>query len=314
MRLRQIKFQVLALSIFGLGFASLTSCETNLELVQSIDQEFSEISSMEIDGGFLDIIYQGDQNISVVNLIGTLESNRPGKYEIEYQEENGKLRIELKKSGGGSGNARGKIYLTGPAFMELDIESSSGNVQIHNLISDEFEFDGGSGNIELTNVSSNVIDLELSSGNIVASDLTGNMELEISSGNASVSNLVGDLNAIGSSGRFKFSNIKGKVNTSLNSGNVTMTKIEELGKLKVSSGNCEVVDSSLGENTVLESSSGNITINTNSNLNDFNFDLRTSSGNLRVGESTSSGSLKIDNGSPYTVSGVVSSGNIQIRN
>ncbi|PZX54021.1 DUF4097 family beta strand repeat-containing protein [Algoriphagus chordae] len=313
MKLKQIKFRLLALVMVVLTFASLTSCDTNLELVQTINEEFPDISSIEIDAGFLDVSYQGDENTEVVTLVGSLESNKSGKYQIEYRVEQGELIIELDKKGGGSSNSRGKISLKGPVLMEIDLESSSGNIQVHNLVSNEFEFDGGSGNLELTNVSAKKIDLELSSGNINASDLTGDVEVEISSGNASISNLAGNINAEGSSGKFTFSNIEGKVNSSLNSGNISMAGVQELGKLKVSSGNCNVKNSSFGVQTVLETSSGNISIQTNSNLEDFNFDLKTSSGKLRVGESTSSGSLKIDNGSPYTVSGVASSGNIEIR-
>ncbi|WP_339751501.1 DUF4097 family beta strand repeat-containing protein [Algoriphagus aquimarinus] len=314
MKLEQIKFQLSALIMFPLIFASLTSCDTNLELVQSVDTEFTDISVLEIDAGFLDVSYQGDENLDLVELVGSLESNRPGRFQIEYREEQGKLIIELKSSGGGSTNSRGEISLKGPARMEIDFKSGSGNSQIHNLILNKFDFDGGSGNLELTNISAEIIDLELGSGNIKASNLTGDLALKISSGNASVSNLKGNIDAVGSSGKFTFSNIDGKVNSSLNSGNISLNGIRELGKLKVSSGNCTVESSYLGAKTILESSSGNMSIRTNSNLDDFNFDLKTSSGNLRVGESTSSGSLKIDNGSPYTVSGVVSSGNIQIRN
>lgn len=314
MKTKQIKFRLLALSTLGLALSSMTSCDTDLELVQSINEEFSGIASIEIESSFLDVTYQGNENAESVQLLGSLESSRPGNYSIEYRVDQDKLIIEVERDGIGAGNNRGYLNLSGPELMNIDLDAGSGNIQITHVSSQEFEFDGGSGNLELANVSAPLIDLELSSGKINATQLVGNVELEISSGNATISNLEGNINAVGSSGKFNFSQINGKVSSSLNSGNGSLSGVKEIGKLKISSGNYTVEDSYLGPTTRLESSSGNFDIQTDSNLDDFNYDLKSSSGNLRVGESTSSGSLKINNGSPYTVSGVVSSGNIQIRN
>ena len=314
MKRKQIKIWTIALSFLILGSATLTSCDTNLELVQSINEEFSGITSIEIESSFLDVNYQGLENAESVQLLGALESNKSGKYSIEFRVEDSRLIIEVERIGIGGGNSRGYLNLTGPVLMDFDLEASSGNVKISRITSNEFEFDGGSGNLELINVTAPRIDLELSSGRIEASHLVGDVEMEISSGNAIISDLDGNINAVGSSGKFNFTAINGKVNSTLNSGNGTLSRVKEIGKLKISSGNYSVEDSYLGPNTLLEGSSGSLDIKTDSDLSAFNFDLKTSSGNLSVGQSTSSGSLKIDNGSPYTVSGVVTSGNIQIRN
>ena len=312
MKVQQIKFRLLALSLLGLG---MTACDTNLELVQSIDEEFTGISSIEIESSFLDVNYQGIESGTSVHFLGALESNKAGKYSIEYSVDQDKLIIKVDKNGiSGSGNSRGYINLTGPVLMDLVLDAGSGNIKINHVTSDDFVFRGGSGNLELGYINAPEINLQLSSGRINAYELAGDVELEISSGNASITNLDGNINAVGSSGKFSFEKINGIVNSSLNSGNGDLNHVQELGRLKISSGNYTVDNSYLGANTKFEGSSGNFDIQTASDLSDFNFDMKTSSGNLKVGESTSSGSLKIDNGSPYTVSGIVSSGNIRIRN
>ncbi len=310
----QIKNRPFLHFVLGAIVIGVTSCDTEMELVQSIDQEFSGISSLDIESAFLDVTYTGDPNKQEVHLVGSLESSRNGNYSIEYRVDDDKLIIEVERRGIGTGKNRGYLNLTGPELMNLDLEAGSGNVVINKVSSGAFEFDGGSGNVELNNISAPLIELELSSGKIQASNLVGNVDLEISSGNATISKLEGNINAVGSSGKFMFSEINGKVNSSLNSGNGELNKVQEIGKLKISSGNYTVKDSSLGATTRFEGSSGNFDVQTSSNLQDFNFDLKSSSGNIVVGESSSSGSLKINNGSPYTVSGVVSSGNIRIRN
>ena len=314
MKTTPIKIQITVLALVATVLGALTSCETDLELVQSINEEFEEVNSIEIESSFLDVSYIGNPNMESVQLIGVLESNRAGNYSIEYKVIQKKLVIEVERNGHGGGNNRGHLSLTGPELMDIKLEAGSGSIQISQVIAQDFEFIGGSGNVELADISSPTLDLELSSGRINAYNLVGDVDLEISSGNANISNLEGNLNAIGSSGKFTFKMIKGFVNCSLNSGNGVLTEVQEIGRLKISSGNFTVNESYFGSDTRFEGSSGNFNIQTDSNLNDFNFDMRTSSGNIRVGESTSSGTLKIDNGSPYTVSGVVSSGNIQIRN
>ncbi|WP_192350136.1 DUF4097 family beta strand repeat-containing protein [Algoriphagus sp. Y33] len=314
MKLKQIKFRLLSLSTFWLGIASLTSCDSDLELVQSINEEFPGITSIQIESSFLDVTYQGNENSQSVHLLGTLESSRGGNYFIEYRVDRNKLIIEVERRGIGKGNNRGYLNLSGPKLMNIDVETGSGNSYINNVSSQEFQFEGGSGNLELSHISAPHIDLELSSGKVTASHLVGDVELEVSSGIATFSYVEGDITAVGSSGNFDFRQINGKVTSSLNSGNGSLNKVQEIGRLRISSGNYKVDASYLGVNTRFEGASGNFDIKTDSDLNDFNFDLKSSSGNLSVGGSTSSGSLKIDNGSPYTVSGVVSSGNIQIRN
>ncbi|SFT53799.1 Putative adhesin [Algoriphagus locisalis] len=314
MKTKPIKIRIAIFALVATAFSILTSCETNLELVQSINEQFEEVNSIEIESSFLDVSYIGSPTMESVQLIGALESSRAGNYSIEYKLVQHKLIIEVERNGNGGGNHRGYINLTGPELMNIDLDAGSGTVQISQVNAEEFELDGGSGNFELTDISAPILDLQLSSGRINAYNLVGDVDLEISSGNANISNLEGNINAIGSSGKFTFKMIKGLVNCSLNSGNGVLTGIQEIGKLKISSGNFNVNESYFGADTRLEGSSGNFNIQTESNLNDFNFDLKTSSGNIRVGESTSSGTLRIDNGSPYTVSGEVSSGNIKIRN
>jgi hypothetical protein len=70
----------------------------------------------------------------------------------------------------------------------------------------------------------------------------------------------------------------------------------------------------LSAETSLKASSGNIYIQTLSNLKNFNFNISSGSGLVRVGDSQSSGNLVINNGSANTIRGEVSSGKIEIVN
>ncbi|MBN3581836.1 DUF4097 family beta strand repeat protein [Algoriphagus aestuarii] len=295
--------------------ALFSSCDTELEVVQTINEEFVGINQLEIESGFLDVIYFGDANANSVQVDAVLESNRSGKYRIHVREESGKLTIELdQKNVFGGGRDRGRIYINGPLKQEIELDAGSGSVQISNVIGEEFDAAIGSGTLDIQQVKASKINLNAGSGEIKALNLEGYLEVEVGSGNVTLNEVMGDLNVSGSSGRFKLNRIHGLVDAKLNSGNIDMWDVEFLGKLEVSSGNIEAINSGLSEFSRFKASSGNIKVQTNSDLNGFNYELDAGSGRVKVGENSSNGTLKINNGSPYTVSGTVSSGNIEIRN
>ena len=305
-------FAVLAVvSIKGL----FSSCDTELEVVQSINEEFAGINQIEIESGFLDVIYRGDASMTTVQLDALLESNRSGRYQIDYREEPGKLIIELdQRNIGISDRSRGYIYLTGPLEMEMDVEVGSGKATISNVIGDQMEFSAGSGRLIVQDVTGNSIAISAGSGDLDLVNLEGNTVIDIGSGRVTLNNLLGDISLNGSSGSFIIQDIEGMLHAKLNSGNMELSEVEQLGKLEVSSGRINAVNSGLSALSKFNASSGNIRIQTFSALNGFNYNLQAGSGKVSVGDNSSSGNLKIDNGSPYTVSGVVSSGNIEIRN
>jgi hypothetical protein len=292
-----------------------SSCNNELEVVQSINEEFVGIDQVEIKSGFLDVKYQGDPNLTTVQLNALLESTNSGRYLIEYREESGKLIIELdQKKNSSNSNDRGYIYLTGPVEMGMDLEISSGEGLVSNVESGEILISVESGSLDIQNIKANEINLRASSGEINVLNLASNATVEISSGSVTMKDVIGDLKLSGSSGKYELTNIKGLVNAQLSSGNMDLLNVESLGKLEVSSGRINAQNSGLSPVSKFNSTSGSIMVQTLSNLSMFNYDLTTSSGSVTVGDSSSSGVLKIDNGSPYTVSGTVSSGSIKIRN
>ncbi|EAZ83158.1 DUF4097 family beta strand repeat-containing protein [Algoriphagus machipongonensis] len=302
------------LSIFSL-IVLLSSCYQELEVVQTINEEFTGINEVEIESGFLDVVYLGDPEMTTVQMDALLESSKKGRYEIKYREEQGKLIIELdQKKLFGSGRDKGRIYLNGPEEMELDIAIGSGKGTVSNVLADDFRISAGSGNLVAQNIEANSIQLKASSGKIEANYLIGELTVSVNSGNVSLGKVQGNVTMDGSSGNLQVNDVEGLLEATLNSGNINLIGVEQLGFLKVSSGKIKAVNSGLSGSSEFHANSGSINIQTFSDLSEFNYDLTANSGNLKVGNSSSGGKLKIDNGSPYTVSGAVSSGRIEIRN
>jgi hypothetical protein len=198
--------------------------------------------------------------------------------------------------------------------MILDLESGSGKVSAKDVVSNETNLLVGSGEIFAKNISSTLITLNSSSGKIFGEDITGKVSALVSSGNLELLRIEGNIDVEGSSGQTKLIDINGMVNVSVSSGKIELSKVKALGKATLSSGQLFATETGLSSATSLKASSGNIYIQSVSNLKDFNFNISSGSGLVRIGDSQSSGNLVINNGSPNTIRGEVSSGKIEIVN
>lgn len=305
-------------STFGLlvgSLITLSSCEGEMEVVQSIDEEFAGIQKIEIESAFMEVNYEGKAGQSSVELDGILESSRSGNFKVKYRQEGNTLFIELDQNGMfGGGNHKALLNLVGPKNVDLDIDSGSGKTVVSGIENPNLEISSGSGNIQLSMVKASSIELEVGSGTILGNDLIGNVEVDASSGRVEFDQLKGNLDIEASSGAIQVKRIDGKLNVEMSSGNLEMEEVTEIEILKVSSGNITGSGIGLGPKTRLITSSGRIEIQTFSNLKAFNYNFEAGSGIVVVGQSSSSGALKIDNGAATTISGSVSSGKIEIKN
>lgn len=292
-----------------------SSCEREMELVQTIDEDFSGIQRIDIESGFLEVNYEAKTGQTLVSLDGILESSKSGAYQIDYSVTGNTLLIKLdKKSRFSGGNHRGTINISGPRNLDLNVNSGSGKTQVFGIEFPNLDITSGSGGILVTNVKAPSIQLKAGSGTVEGYNLVGNVDIEVSSGRVEIDQMAGNLKIFASSGNVGVKRLTGKLNAELSSGNLEMANVTEIESLKVSSGNITGTAVGLGPKTNLVSSSGKISIQTFSNLRAFNFDFQAGSGRIVVGQSSSTGSIQINNGAPHTVRGSVSSGSIEIRN
>lgn len=222
--------------------------------------------------------------------------------------------VSLDNNGVRMGRTEGHIKLTGPIHMSLQLHAGSGTVHAENVVADRIDLEVNSGRVSAKNLDALEIYLTVSSGEAVAEDIVGNTVASGSSGKLSLRSLGGDLDAETSSGKMDLDAINGLLNVTSSSGKIEMDQVQALGRVSLSSGEVTGRDIGLSEFTSLKASSGTISIQTNSNLSAFNYEIHTGSGRAKVGGSESSGSLIIRNGSPFTIKGEVSSGNIGIVN
>lgn len=302
--------------MFSFTLAILSSClDSNLDLVEDINEDFTGITSIEVDGGFLDVSYVGEAGRQSVNLTAQLKSNSNRRFDIDYRVDGAKLIVELDKRGG-LGNARGEgsIVIRGPRNMRIDFETDNGTISVDNIVSSEIEIETTSGVINARNLTVTSIDLSTNSGTINAQDLTGAVEVEVNSGKLSLTKVDGNVDAELLSGEMTISQVNGLVNVNNQSGNVELNQVTRIGNAVVTSGQIFATNAGLANLTSPRVGSGYIYIQTTSNLANFNFNITTGSGSARVGNNTNSGSLVLNNNATATIRGEVGTGKLEIVN
>ncbi len=285
-------------------------------VIKDYEESFDGITEIEVEGRFLEVSYEGRENDREVYLSGYMEIPESSGMEIRYRKSGSKLKVEvLGETHSGWGNQyKGYISLTGPENIKLNVQNNSGTIDILNVVHQEINLKVNSGSIKAQGLEVDRINMRASSGSIKAEDLTGKVTCEVNSGQISLRQVSGDVEAKGSSGSLKFEDVQGRVQAKVNSGSMNFMNVAELGEITVSSGSVKAENSGLGSSTNFKANSGNIRIQTPSDLEAFNYELTANSGSIKVGDHSGKKKLTIRNNADYTITGRVSSGSLKIEN
>ncbi|WP_194776754.1 DUF4097 family beta strand repeat-containing protein [Pararhodonellum marinum] len=280
-----------------------------------VEKNFTGINKIEINGGPLEVSYIGGTDIQEINLNAFLESNRSG-LDIVFVTIGDVLKVSYQSNNtkwSGSENTKGYIKISGPESIALNAKNSSGTLRVQNVLGNKTYLSVSSGKITANAIQGD-LSAKSSSGHIEVDGVVGSVDCTLTSGMASLQNISGDLIYSASSGSLNASNVDGRAEIKMGSGMARLKNIGELGPLKLSSGSFRADNAGLGSETSLAGTSGSFTIQTPSNLKDFNYNMKASSGMLKVGSISGGRNLDIDNGSQHTVKGSISSGLISISN
>lgn len=302
----KLSLGLLLMLVASAGFAQNILVDTK--------KTYPGIKRIEVESGWLNVSYKGTADPSV-NVEAFLQSNDTDQ-DIVFITVGDVLKItHTKKQSNYNWNSKNKghINLSGPETMALDIKGASGNVNVDKISSDITSIRISSGNVTASNLTGD-LSIKATSGNLTVTGVKGNVNGSVTSGNANFVQVSGNVDYESTSGSVDADGVSGEMNVSLTSGNAKLNNIGKLGVLQFTSGNIRATNAGLGENTRFSGTSGNFNVQTGSNLKAFNYSLKASSGNLKVGGTTTGKSLEIDNGATTWIRGAITSGNISIVN
>jgi hypothetical protein len=301
-------------SLFALLLLASTTWATAQNVLVNTTKKYPKIKEIEVESGWLDVSYQGGEGTEV-SVEAYLESNIPDQ-DIVFVTVGDVLKVSYKRSGekyNWNSKNKGFIKITGPKSMKLSVRGSSGKIDLTNLVSENTVLQLTSGTVTAAQIKGN-LKLTSTSGTLKATGIEGNVEARLTSGNAYLENISGSVNYESTSGSLDAKNIDGVLSARLTSGNAKIENAKQLGQLSFTSGNVRAVNSGLGANTKFTGTSGNFTIQTTTDLKSFNYSLRAASGNIRVGNSSGTKSLELNNNASTWIKGTITSGHITIEN
>ena len=217
------------------GFLSFVenSIESTLTVQKDENIDLNNINNINMDFSSSDIIVQttNEPNLRVIQ-----KSARKLKDDGKFTVINGDNEITIKRSNiqsnftifnFGNSKERIELYIPKKYNKDLDIKSSSGNIEFKSDITlGSISCKASSGNLAgENNITAKNVNLKASSGNIdFESLISSNYKFEASSGNIKINSLSGsgDLQTTSGNIQVKYKDITGYTNASVGSGNVDL--------------------------------------------------------------------------------------------
>ena len=294
------------------------------------DAKYDGIKRVEVQGRFADVKILGTEE-SGVDFKGIIRGKLRGSkdFEIKHRQEGSTLKVWIEAPRSIMGRFEAQLSFKVPYSIDIDITNSSGDIYIEEIISEQMKLKASSGDIELKNIetllttttTSGDLDINYLKGSISAASTSGdqkfnhiraNISTVATSGDLSLFDIVGDLSTRTTSGDLQFEDIEGRVSNVSTSGNLTINKAKTILDLHTTSGDISGDGIELIGDSKFKSTSGDVSIDFDNNIDEMSFDLRASSGDLRAGSRSADRKLYMKHGDVW-VYGHSSSGDQNYR-
>ena len=267
---RTILILILLVAVSATIIYSLGNGETYDE-----SETYRGVEKVDIFGETVDVeIIGGSSNSIDLELIQIPES-----YTITHTKNGSTLNIRvISGTTWFSGNIDPRMELSVPDSVDIDIENSTGDVIVENIEGKNFNIVTSTGDIQLNDISTN-INVKSTTGDMEFDKIDGDIKAKSSTGGQDYSNIFGDINAESSTGDKTLYDVKGKLDLTSSTGSITGKKVE------------------LTDDSNFRTSTGDINLDLINDMDDFSFDMTSSTGDIQIEESKGSGKLKFGNGS-----------------
>jgi hypothetical protein len=219
----------------------------------------------------------------------------PDAIEVITDQSGGKLRIEVKKPLVFIPFAfRGKILLTVPETVDLDLSSASGSIYVDGPKGPKVKAESASGSIKIEDGDS-VFDLQTASGSIELKHSNGGKIAKSASGSVRIESSKGDIAVKTASGSIRIQDVEATIKAESASGSVKIEDFRGRINASTSSGSISGDGVFLVGDSIFGSTSGSVKVDLSNSEGDLRFDIGTVSGSIsafsaRGGRSISTGS------------------------
>lgn len=283
------------LAVATLGFAAGTR--------EDGDFSYDGIHELEISGETFDVHIQGTRS----NTTSLEIRNYPDNYTVYHSRSGDGLRIWVEREFSlFSRPHHGELVLMVPGDVRLVVDNSTGDVEVRNIASDLMDLETSTGDIFVADSSAS-FRVHSATGDVEISDCDGEIDVTTTTGEIYVERMDGDIEASSSTGRQEYRDIVGDLLAHSSTGDMEIDHFRGALHLASSTGSQSGRDVELTGDCVFETSTGNIEFDLVQDVVDLEFDLRSTTGSLRVGREQSQRRLFLG-GRGYRVEGKSSTG------
>jgi len=275
--------------------------------------EMDGITEVEIKGAFCDVKVEGYGSGATLYFDGAINGLSGKSYSIEFDRSGSMLQIWVESPRSNWGSVDCNLNLKLAKTTNVTVDNSSGDVFVSDLSGKSLRFEASSGDLEIRNISAD-LRLETSSGDIELENLTGELQSRSSSGDQDLSKINGDIESYSSSGTIELQDIVGDIMAETSSGGISLDDVKGGLKLESTSGSLRGDDVELTADAYFKSSSGSIDMDLVNEIESLDFDLKASSGSLRVGSRRAEDRLIDKRSGGYEITGISSSGSQRYDN
>ncbi len=270
--------------------------------------EGDNIRSVRISGSFCDVNVEPSDRLIFDGIIKG--DGDEGDYVIATIKSGGELiiKVERKKDRNWGWNDIdvARLDLEIPEGVALDIDNSSGDVRVNGYTGDILIVSASSGDLFLKDVKADVR-ARTTSGDLVMRKITGEVSARSTSGDQEFFEINGDMITGSTSGDIEVIRLTGDLDIGSTSGDIELDDVKGSISASSTSGDIEGEYILLTDDSRFKSTSGNIYIGLENDIEDLGFDLRASSGDLEVGRLDGEDRLMIRRGD-IQVTGISTSG------
>lgn len=271
--------------------------------------ESADITKVSIDGTFCNVyVTKGDKVVfdglikgkgdSGDYLIASMKSGHAVVFKVERKKE---------KRWDWNGTDLARLDVVVPDGIELIVNNTSGDVKVTNFKGNRLSVGTTSGNLELSGVRCDA-SVKTTSGDMSLKDMIGDVTMRSTSGDQKFYGINGNVQTRSTSGGIVIAKLKGDLDVEATSGDLKFDEIEGKVDVSTTSGSIEGDYVLLTGDSRMKSTSGNISFDFKNDIEELSFDLKASSGDLRIQNKEEERRLVVDRGG-FKVTGVSSSGN-----
>lgn len=238
--------------------------------------------------------------------------NYPDDWTVYHSANGGTIRVWVERDFSlVSRPHRGRLVIRIPADIPVSVETSTGSVDLRGTRGGDLRVETTTGSMEVDDVGGGGT-LRSTTGSISIEECTGSFDVRSTTGSIRVDRLEGDLRTTSSTGEQRLSRIVGDIDARATTGGIEIEDTNGRLAVRTSTGSIVGDEVTLTVNSSFEATTGRIEIDVTNNLDELEFDLRSTTGSLQVGDERSQRRLFFG-GTGITVTGSTSTGSQHYR-